>query len=265
MPTITNAGVLTISANAVALTTDTTGNYVASIASGNGISGSSASEGGTPTIAIDLLDSADGTGSTSSNSGLEFQGSGSNELTVLQGCANNEVLSWNDSTKRLAVCQCVWCRWCHRLQHQRLRCLLERHQHPFRRSSAFCFPRRHRHRFLHHRRYPLREAALPRSQLWLTWLPQRPPFRRCRCRPCLGQGEPGHGCQRYPPGCQWRNGSDHLYRKRRALRQRHRRCPGHERWYEWPAPSRCFQRCPYFRYPEQRCHHHQCWCPHHQR
>ncbi|MEI9966630.1 MAG: hypothetical protein WDN67_03260 [Candidatus Moraniibacteriota bacterium] len=102
--TITNAGVLTISANAVALTTDTTGNYVASIASGNGISGSSASEGGTPTIAIDLLDSADGTGSTSSNSGLEFQGSGSNELTVLQGCANNEVLSWNDSTN---VWQCA--------------------------------------------------------------------------------------------------------------------------------------------------------------
>ncbi|MEI9966631.1 MAG: hypothetical protein WDN67_03265 [Candidatus Moraniibacteriota bacterium] len=54
--TLAADGTLTISANAVALTTDTTGNYVASIASGNGISGSSASEGGTPTIAIDLLE-----------------------------------------------------------------------------------------------------------------------------------------------------------------------------------------------------------------
>ena len=38
---ITNAGVITIAANAVALTTDTTGNYVATITDGNGISGSS--------------------------------------------------------------------------------------------------------------------------------------------------------------------------------------------------------------------------------
>ncbi|MBI2439304.1 MAG: hypothetical protein HYV45_01730, partial [Candidatus Moranbacteria bacterium] len=96
--TITNAGVLTIAANAVALTTDTTGNYVATITNGNGISGSSTTEGGTPTLAIDLLDSADGTGSTSSNSGLEFAGGSSNELTLLQGCANGQGISWNDTT-----------------------------------------------------------------------------------------------------------------------------------------------------------------------
>jgi hypothetical protein len=96
--TIASNGALTIANNAVTLTTDTTGNYVASITNGNGISGSASSEGATPTIAIDLLDSADGTGGTSSNSGLEFQGSGTNELTLLQGCSNNQLLLWNDST-----------------------------------------------------------------------------------------------------------------------------------------------------------------------
>jgi Chaperone of endosialidase len=96
--TITNAGVLTIDANAVTLTTDTTGNYVATITAGNGISGSSSTEGGTPTLAVDLLDSADGVGSTSSFSGLEFQGTGSNELTLVQGCAEDDILAWNNST-----------------------------------------------------------------------------------------------------------------------------------------------------------------------
>ncbi len=103
--TITNAGVLTIAADAVALGGDTTGNYVASVSNGSGITGGSVgSEGAALTLAIDLLDSADGAGSTSSNSGLEFQGAGSNELGLLQGCANNEVLSWNDTT---SVWQCA--------------------------------------------------------------------------------------------------------------------------------------------------------------
>ena len=42
----------TIQPNSVALTTDTTGNYVATITNGSGISGSSSTEGGTPTIAL---------------------------------------------------------------------------------------------------------------------------------------------------------------------------------------------------------------------
>ena len=45
----------TIQTDAVALGTDTTGNYVATITNGNGISGSSSSEGGTPTIALGNL------------------------------------------------------------------------------------------------------------------------------------------------------------------------------------------------------------------
>ena len=44
----------TIGANSVALGTDTTGNYVATIATGTGLDGSSSSEGGTPTITLDL-------------------------------------------------------------------------------------------------------------------------------------------------------------------------------------------------------------------
>jgi hypothetical protein len=91
--------------NLIALGTHTTGNYVASVGNGNGITGgATGSEGGTLTLGIDLLDSADGTGSTSNNSGLEFQGAGSNELGLLQGCANNEVLSWNDGSN---VWQCA--------------------------------------------------------------------------------------------------------------------------------------------------------------
>ncbi|QQR78760.1 MAG: hypothetical protein IPJ68_00530 [Candidatus Moraniibacteriota bacterium] len=91
--------------NLIALTTDTTGNYVQSITNGNGLTGGAAgSEGATLTLGLDLLDSADGTGSTASNSGLEFQGASSNELALLQGCADNEILSWNNATN---VWQCA--------------------------------------------------------------------------------------------------------------------------------------------------------------
>ena len=84
--------------NLIALTTQTTGNYVASVANGNGISGGAAgSEGATLTLSIDLLAAADSTGSTSNYSGLEFQGSGSSKLTLLQGCSNNDVLAWDDT------------------------------------------------------------------------------------------------------------------------------------------------------------------------
>lgn len=50
--TITSAGVATISANSVALGTDTTGDYVASITSGNGLTGGTTGEGSTPTLAV---------------------------------------------------------------------------------------------------------------------------------------------------------------------------------------------------------------------
>ena len=44
----------TIGANSVALGTDTTGNYVATIATGSGLDGSASSEGATPTISLNL-------------------------------------------------------------------------------------------------------------------------------------------------------------------------------------------------------------------
>src|SRR5690606_18037051 len=49
------SGGLIVNADSVALTTDTTGNYVATITNGSGISGSSSTEGGTPTIALGNL------------------------------------------------------------------------------------------------------------------------------------------------------------------------------------------------------------------
>lgn len=50
--TITAGGVATIGANSVALGTDTTGDYVASITSGNGLTGGTTGEGSTPTLAV---------------------------------------------------------------------------------------------------------------------------------------------------------------------------------------------------------------------
>ena len=56
--TFTNLGnatlTATIAANSVALGTDTTGNYVATIATGAGLDGSASSEGATPTITLNL-------------------------------------------------------------------------------------------------------------------------------------------------------------------------------------------------------------------
>jgi hypothetical protein len=90
---ISNAGVATIQADAVALGTDTTGNYVASATASGGLT-LTGTEGASLGIllpaATDALSST-----TSSGSGLELLASG---LTLLQGCANNEVLSWNETT-----------------------------------------------------------------------------------------------------------------------------------------------------------------------
>jgi parallel beta-helix repeat protein len=54
---ISATGVTTIQANSVALSTDTTGNYVASLVSGNGISVGGAGEGATPTVGLTVLSS----------------------------------------------------------------------------------------------------------------------------------------------------------------------------------------------------------------
>ncbi|MCA9371743.1 helix-turn-helix domain-containing protein, partial [Candidatus Woesebacteria bacterium] len=54
---IDGTGATAIQSDSVALSTDTTGNYVATITAGNGISGASSTEGGTPTIALSDLTS----------------------------------------------------------------------------------------------------------------------------------------------------------------------------------------------------------------
>ncbi len=81
---------LTIDADAVALGTDTTGDYVSGATSNAGLT-MTGTEGGTLGIA---LTSSGTTGSTSSNSGLEV---GSAGLTLLKGCTDNYILKYTDA------------------------------------------------------------------------------------------------------------------------------------------------------------------------
>jgi hypothetical protein len=83
--------VLTVAGDSVALTTDTTGNYVSSATASGGLT-LTGTEGAS--LGIDLS-SADGVGSTSSGSGLELDANG---VGLLQGCGANEILKWNDGT-----------------------------------------------------------------------------------------------------------------------------------------------------------------------
>lgn len=127
---------LTIAANSVALGTDTTGNYVADVTGSNGITitgtpgegwtanaeiASSAAGNGLTfssgvfavgagngiSVAADSvavgLTSTGTTGSTSSSSGLEFA---SGLLTLLKGCSDNELLTW-DNTLDVWKCNSV--------------------------------------------------------------------------------------------------------------------------------------------------------------
>jgi hypothetical protein len=112
--TLGNGGTtaLTVAADAVALTTDTTGNYVATVTGGAGLTGSGSTEGSTPTLAVvsgngaivanadditfTVAPSANGLSSnTSSGSGLEVLSTG---VALLQGCADTEILKWNETT-----------------------------------------------------------------------------------------------------------------------------------------------------------------------
>src|SRR3989344_6109533 len=69
------------------------------INTGVGLSGGgSVSLGGSLTLQSKILTSADGIGSSSSFSGLDFQGSSDDSLTLLQGCTNNQILKWNDGS-----------------------------------------------------------------------------------------------------------------------------------------------------------------------
>lgn len=55
---------------------------------------------GAITIGVNLLDALDSTGLTSSYSGLEYGGTSSNQLTLLQGCAGDQILKWNETSSQ---------------------------------------------------------------------------------------------------------------------------------------------------------------------
>jgi hypothetical protein len=88
-------------ANLIDLGPDTVGNYVASLSTGNGLSGGAAgSEGAALSLSVALLSAVDGGGVNASFSGLEFGGAGSNELTLLQGCSDEQLLKWDDGASQ---------------------------------------------------------------------------------------------------------------------------------------------------------------------
>jgi hypothetical protein len=76
--TVDATGVVAIAADSVALGTDTTGNYVATITAGNGLSGNVASEGSTPTLAVvaggGIVSNSTGVFANTDNSTLELSG-----------------------------------------------------------------------------------------------------------------------------------------------------------------------------------------------
>jgi len=83
-----------LSTSAVALGTDTSGSYVNTIATGNGLTVSGAG-GANATASLGLDVATTGTtATTSSNSGIETDASG---LKLLGGCTNGQLLKWNGS------------------------------------------------------------------------------------------------------------------------------------------------------------------------
>jgi hypothetical protein len=92
----------------ITLTTETAGDYVAGFTAGSGLTGDASGEASAPTLAVGAgngitvnanditlaLTTSGTTGATSSNSGLEVLAGG---LTLLKGCADNNILKWTDA------------------------------------------------------------------------------------------------------------------------------------------------------------------------
>jgi len=94
---IATNGVVAIQANAVAMATDTTGDFVNSVTGGDGIdsTGATSGENISHTLAVALKTVAENAvGTTNSVSGLEFE---SGELTMLQGCSDGQILKWEET------------------------------------------------------------------------------------------------------------------------------------------------------------------------
>ncbi|HRZ95345.1 MAG TPA: helix-turn-helix domain-containing protein, partial [Candidatus Moranbacteria bacterium] len=69
---------------------------VTSVGSGNGLTGGPITESGT--LSISLLGTGITTPTTSSYSGMEFAGA-SNQLSLIHGCSDDQVLAWNSSSQ----------------------------------------------------------------------------------------------------------------------------------------------------------------------
>ncbi|MFA6016423.1 MAG: hypothetical protein WC742_15295, partial [Gallionellaceae bacterium] len=69
---------------------------LAALTAGNGITVTNGA--GTISLAANVLTTADGTGSSSNNSGLEFAGGSSNQLALLQNCSDDFILKWDEAT-----------------------------------------------------------------------------------------------------------------------------------------------------------------------
>ena len=92
---------------------------ITGVTAGTGLSGGGTS--GDVTLDITLLGSADGVGNTFSYSGLEFGGASSNQLTLLQGCSDQQVLGLEYFKSALGMYGSLgWYRWCGR--HHRSDC-----------------------------------------------------------------------------------------------------------------------------------------------
>lgn len=94
--TIAGGGGAPIAAEYLVLSNHATLTGERQFVAGAGVAGTDAGADSTYTLAIDLLDSQDGGGAAFSFSGLEFQGGSTDELALLQGCADTQILKWDD-------------------------------------------------------------------------------------------------------------------------------------------------------------------------
>ncbi|MCL4367557.1 MerR family DNA-binding transcriptional regulator, partial [Patescibacteria group bacterium] len=78
-----------------------TGYSLATLTPGTGVTVTNGA--GTISLAASLLNAVDGIGTTASYSGLEFAGGSSDQLSLLQGCSDGELLKW-DNTSKAWVC-----------------------------------------------------------------------------------------------------------------------------------------------------------------
>lgn len=92
---MTDAGVVTIQANTVALSTDTTGNYVLDVADGTGIDGTAAAEGATYTPTLDLTEINSTTFGSGTFTTLTFDAGATDPVFTM---ASNSVIVTNAAT-----------------------------------------------------------------------------------------------------------------------------------------------------------------------